>query len=278
MRLSMIPSPILSALLLYLKAENLSTLVVDNLEPSQLPSHFSPFAQTVRSLLKGTDSPDSSGEMRLHSGVSRSENSLMLYWRSVTHSLDEKLPAAEGWESWDLNRITARKLSNADTSKLFHVLFDLGVKVEAITLYLDDSPRRYEEVHDRSLGLLCPESPSWPKILNRLESVREITIGVDILDGALKYLSEPVRGTIGEPRYLCPHLTDLKVHRQFRSYWKGDPIMSREHIARRQQAAHSLNGPAKLRKIGVPEEWIDEIKGDSSIFDDIDIFSTPISF
>ncbi|KAG8916059.1 hypothetical protein FRC01_003401 [Tulasnella sp. 417] len=266
MRLRQIPSPLLSALLIYLDLENIGSMLVDGIEPRQFPSPDSAFAKTIQGLLRSTRSPENNGELWLASAVRPDENILLLRWPTKSCVFGDKPPTT--WETWDFNVIKTSHLSNVNAMKLFHDLLDLGIKVARINLDLNDSMRIHGEVLDRSLGLLSPESALWLEILNRLDCISTMVIGVSVLDTALKHLSEPVPGRMEGSRYVCPHLTRLEV------FGRTDaPKTFREHIGRRQQAAGSLEGPAKLKKIGVPASWINQIKLNGSIFEDVELYS-----
>ncbi|KAG8902111.1 hypothetical protein FRC00_001780 [Tulasnella sp. 408] len=274
MRLWGIVSPVLSALLLYLDAENLSTVVINGIEPSHLSSVDSAFARTLLSLARSSHSTKTTGELWLGSGVRPDENALVLKWPARTSAVHDKPPSVCTWHTWDFNRIITADVSNVNATKLFHALLDLAIKVDVISFNTNYSGGNNREVLDRSLGLLSPDSQSWIEILTRLESVERMVIGVGVLDGALKHLSEPILTTGGGPQYACPNLTSLAVPDQLRSphrRWEENPNMFREHIGRRQQAAGSPNGPARLKKMDVPATWIDHIQGADPVFNDVEI-------
>ncbi|KAG9044109.1 hypothetical protein FS837_008772 [Tulasnella sp. UAMH 9824] len=278
MRLYQIPAPMMLALLLNLEAENLSTLVVyeldgSQLEPSQLSQLSSPefaFSKTIQSLLRANSSSTSTSEMWFVSG----ENSLMLRWPSITRALRDKWTVDATPENWDFNKFRIINLRNVDVAKLIHVLSEVGIKVEGVTLD-NSSPRQPGRSIYPSIRLLLSESQWWFEILTRLQDVRKMAIGVGLLDEVVKHLSKPIPGIKGGPQYLCPHLTHLEVWSQFIAERKLVYTASfREHIRLRQRAGASVYGPRRLEKIGVPAAWIDQVKGNDLMLNGVAVYST----
>lgn len=213
MRLDRIPPPILSAILLYLDAENLLSLSAGPIELSHLTGPDSVFAKTIRNLNRGAHSPEHNGGLWIRSGVRPDENWLVLTWSTLTYAPYDKVKTITGGDIWDWNSIGTSHVSNGDARTLLHVLFNLGIKVNWVTLDTDFGGLATESL-DQSLGLLSPQSHSWLEILTNLDFVKKMIIGVGVLDAALKHLSEPVRGVIGSSQYLCPHMTHLEVRTQ----------------------------------------------------------------
>ncbi|KAG8931371.1 hypothetical protein FRC01_001429, partial [Tulasnella sp. 417] len=138
MRLLGIPSPIVSALLLSLDVENIWSMFVDGVEPSQLPSPDAAFAKAIRSLLRSTSSRHNNGKLWLYSAIRPDENAFVLSWPTRTCVFGDKPPSTFDIDTWDFNFIRTSHLSHANTTKLLHDLLDLGIKVAGIELDLHD--------------------------------------------------------------------------------------------------------------------------------------------
>lgn len=103
-----------------------------------------------------------------------------------------------------------------------------------------------------------------------------MAIGVGLLDATIERLSEPIPGTIGKtPQYLCSHLTDLEVRGDYRGL-QPNLRLFRELIDRRQEAAaaNPVDGPAKLKRIGFPIKFIDQVEAEGSICNGVEIYYT----
>ncbi|KAG8921806.1 hypothetical protein FRC01_014879 [Tulasnella sp. 417] len=265
-RLSCIAPPILAALFLHLDAENVLLLDLLELQPEQLPGPDTAFFQTIRSLAAGSLYPQNNGSLDvcLNAHPQQDVNKVTVEWSAIGY-VPESEPVISHWkEDWDSNVIRSATLSSKGAAEFFHKVLNFGLRLDWLSL--------------RPFVHSCgdpPEIQSWLEALASLDFIRGMAIGTVLLEGIMKRLSEPISGTTDKaPRYLWPHLTELRVVNSWEDL-KPDLSLFREHIDRRQQAAaeNPVDGPAKITNIWFSDTLIDEVEeAGGFIVDGVEIY------